>query len=162
MSTQNNDICCSEFDPKTLDKKFHHWKDKPFITGNVVQFLHMPLNMGQVVTKLMKQIDEAKARPENKDFLMLAYDPSPWKSELYLTVTRKVPGATNIALSGEYYSQVFDGPYQDVPKWMTEMEQWANTNNKTIKKQYFYYTYCPKCSAKYGHNYCVAFAELVN
>lgn len=160
MSAPKSDICCLEFDPKSLDKKFHHWKDKQFITGNVAQFMHIPLNMGRVVTRLFKQIEDAGAMPKTKDFLMLAYDPSPWKSELYLTVTKNIPNAKNVLLSGEFYSRVFDGPYQDVPKWMSKMEEWAKKNKKQIKKQYFYYTYCPKCSIKYGHNYCVAFAEL--
>jgi hypothetical protein len=154
------DICCPEFDPKTLDNKTHHWKDKLFIEADVRQLFHIPLNMGQVVTKVWKIIADAKAAPADKDYLMLAYDPSPWKSELYFAVTKNIPGAKNVKLSGEYYSKVFDGPYQDVPKWMNQMEDWAKKNKKVIKKHYFHFAYCPKCSKKYGHNYCVSFVEI--
>ena len=31
---------------------------------------------------------------------------------------------------------------------------------KKTKKIYFYYTTCPKCAKKYGHNYIVSFAEV--
>lgn len=35
----------------------------------------------------------------------------------------------------------------------------AGKGKKAIK-YYFYYTTCPKCARKYGHNYIVAFAEV--
>lgn len=152
--------CCPVFDPKSLDKKTHYWKNKLFLKTDVIQFMHIPLNMGPVVTKAWNTIQEANAQPKDKDFLMLAYDPSPWKSELYFTITKSVPGANNVRISGEFFSKVFDGPYQDVPKWMAEMENWAKSKNKKIEKQYFFYTYCPKCAKAYGHNYCVAFAKI--
>jgi len=52
----------------------------------------------------------------------MAYDPSPWKSELYLAVAKEVPGAKNVALSGAFFTKVFDGPYNAVPKWIKEMD----------------------------------------
>lgn len=152
--------CCPVFDPKSLDKKHHYWKNKPFIQADVNQLLHIPLNMGSVVTKTMKLISDAKAAPKDRDFLMLAYDPSPWKSELYFTVTKPIPGANNVRLSGEFYSKVFDGPYQNVPQWMAAMEEWAKSKNKKIEKHYFFFTYCPKCGKAYGHNYCVDFVKI--
>ena len=54
---------------------------------------------------------------------MLAYDPSPWKSELHMTVTKEVPNAKNMTLTGEFFSKVFDGPYNAVPKWIKEMDK---------------------------------------
>jgi hypothetical protein len=152
--------CCPKFDPAYYDGKTHHWNKKNFVKADVIQFMHMPLNMGPVIGKTWKIIDEAKAAPADKDFLILMYDPSPWKSELYFTTTKEIPDANNVTLSGEFYSKVFDGPYQDVPKWYKAMEDWAKENKKKIVKQYFHYAYCPKCSKKYGHNYCVAFAQL--
>lgn len=32
--------------------------------------------------------------------------------------------------------------------------------NKDEKDYYFYYTTCPKCAKKYGHNYIIAFVEI--
>jgi len=31
---------------------------------------------------------------------------------------------------------------------------------KMAEKYYFYFTTCPKCAQKYGHNYIVAFAQV--
>lgn len=152
--------CCPKFNPNRYQQKTHHWQNKHFVKANVLQFMHLPLNMGSVIRKTWKVIADAKASPPDTDFLILMYDHSPWKSELYFTTTQKVPQANNVTLSGEFYSQVFDGPYQDVPKWYRAMEDWAKENKKTIKGQYFHYAYCPQCSSKYGHNYCVAFTQI--
>lgn len=117
--------------------------------------------MGRVVTRMWNMIQQANARPADRDFIMLAYDPSPWKSELYITVTKEVPDALNVRLSGTFMSRVFDGPYNAVPKWFKEMEGYAQSKGKKAIKQYFYYTACPKCAKKYGHNYVVAFAQVL-
>jgi hypothetical protein len=160
MTNVNSSICCPEFNTKPWDEKSHTWKNKLFIEDSVVQFMHIPLNMGQVVTRMWKMIQDARAEVETKDFLMLAYDPSPWKSEIYMTVAKEVPGAKNTRLSGTFLSKVFDGPYNAVPKFIKEMDKFVETKGKKVKKYYFYYAYCPKCAKKYGHNYVVAFAEV--
>jgi hypothetical protein len=77
-----------------------------------------------------------------------------------MTVTKEVPDALNVRLSGNFLSRVFDGPYNAVPKWFKEMEDYARKSGKKAIKQYFYYTTCPKCAKKYGHNYVVAFAQV--
>jgi hypothetical protein len=33
-----------------------------------------------------------------------------------MTVTKEIPGAENVQLSGTFLSKVFDGPYNAVPK----------------------------------------------
>lgn len=159
-SRSSEKTCCPKFNPKPFEKKTFVWKGKPFVQYDVLQFFHIPLNMGQVVSRAWKQIDDAGARPADKDFLMLAYDPSPWKSELYFSVRKPVPGARNLKISGTFLSKVFDGPYDAVPKWIAEMEKYAASKGKAVKKHYFYYTTCPKCAKKYGHNFVVAFAQV--
>jgi hypothetical protein len=91
---------------------------------------------------------------------MLAYDPSPWKSEFYISVTKEVPGAKNVTISGSFISKVFEGPYNAVPKWIKEMDEYLSSINKKGKRYLFYYTTCPKCAKIYGKNYVVAFAEI--
>ena len=152
--------CCPQFDPSTYQDKEHVWNNKLFAKGYVNQIFHMPLNMGSVITKMWEKIESAGAKPENKDFLMLAYDPSPWKSELYITVTKEVEGLENATLSGKFISKVFDGPYNAVPSWIKEFETYLEGKNLKAIKYYFYYTTCPKCAKKYGHNYVVAFAQV--
>jgi hypothetical protein len=116
--------------------------------------------LARSIKRMWKQAQEAGAAPEMKDFLLMAYDPSPWKSELHLAVTKAVPGARNVALSGTFFTRVFDGPYNAVPKWLKAMDEEIIGQGKTAKKYYFYFTTCPKCAKSYGHNYAVALAKV--
>jgi hypothetical protein len=160
MTNKDKSECCPPFNPEPWDYKTQEWKDKLFIQDSVRQLFHIPLNMGPVVTRMFNKIEQSGAMPPVEEFLMLAYDPSPWKSELYMTVTKEIPGAQNTRLSGTYLSRVFDGPYDAVPKWFKEMENYAQSKGKKALKQYFYFTTCPKCAEKHGHNYVVAFAQV--
>ena len=161
MMTHTNEFpCCPKFNPKKWDNKTHQWKDKLFIQDNVRQIFHNPLNIGKVITRMWNKAQEAGAAPDIKDFILMAYDPSPWVSELYMTVTKEVPNAKNVKLSGTFVTKVFDGPYNEVPKWFKEMEKYLSGKGKIGKKYYFYFTTCPKCAEYYGHNYVVAFAEV--
>ncbi len=162
MNTKDKKECCPKFNPKLWDGKTHHWKNKLFIKDTIPQFLHMPFPpmVSRMVQRQWKKAQEAGAAPEIKDFLWLAYDPSPWKSEHYIAVTKEVPNANNVKLSGTFISKVFDGPYNAVPKWFKEMEEYLAKRGKKSKKYYFYFTTCPKCAKKYGHNYVVAFAQV--
>lgn len=154
--------CCPVFDPAPWDNKTHNWVEKPFIRDYLPQFFHMPLPsmMGKVIGRMWKKAQDAGAAPEMKDFLLLAYDPSPWKSELYLNVIKEVPGAENVKLTGTFISKVFDGPYNHVPKYIKELDSYLAGQGKKAIKYYFYYTTCPKCAKKYKHNFIVAFAEV--
>ena len=127
-----------------------------------MQFMHMPLPgaFGRTVGRMWKKIEEVGASPDTGGFLMLAAESSPWKVEIYISVTKEIPNAENVRLSGTYMTKVFDGPYNAVPKWIKEMDQYVNQQGKTVKKYYFYYTTCPKCAKIYGHNYVVAFGEV--
>lgn len=153
--------CCAEFDPATWDGKVTTWKDKRFIKDSIPQFLHMPFPpmFARKMTRMWEEAQHAGAAPEIGDFLFLTYDPSPWKSELYLAVNKEVPNADNVTLSGEFVSKVFDGPYNAVPEWIKEMDGYLASQGKTAKRYYFYFTTCPKCAKNYGHNYAVVFAE---
>lgn len=155
-----SDICCSEFDPTRFMEQRHIWQEKLFLQDEVRQVFHIPVNMGKVVKRMFKKIEEAKALPEAKDFLMLCYDPSPWRSEIYMTVSKDMPGEKMSKMTGEFLSKVYDGPYSAVPKWIKDMEAYVAGKGQTVKRYYFHYAYCPKCSKKYGHNYAVAFAQI--
>jgi len=154
--------CCPKFNPEPWDEREITWKDKLFVKDSMIQFMHMPLPgaFGKTVERMWKKIEDAGANPDIKDFLMLAYDPSPWKGELYINVTKEVPNAENVKFSGTYLTKVFDGPYNAVPKWIREMNRYVTQKGKKVKKYYFYYTTCPKCAEIYGNNYVVVFAEV--
>ena len=65
-----------------------------------------------------------------------------------------------MTLSGTYLTRVFEGPFQNVGKWVQEMQKYMEKKNKKIKKLYFSYTTCPKCAKVYGKNYVVLFAQI--
>ena len=155
-------VCCPKFNPDLWDEKTHNWEEKPFIRDTVKQLFHrpLPISFKRTVGRMWQKVQDAEADPDIKDFLLLAYDPSPWKSELYMTVTKEIPGAQNVKLSGTYLSKVFDGPYNAVPQWMKEMEKYVSSKGKKTKKYFFYFTTCPKCAKIYGHNYAIAFAQV--
>lgn len=155
-------ICCPEFDPTLWSHKEHEWRDKLFLKAHVPELFHMPLpgTYKKAITKMWKTAELAGAAPGLKDFLLLAYDPSPFKSELYMTITKDIPGEDVVRLSGKFISMVFDGPYNHVPQYMAQMEDYLAGLGTRARKFYFYFAYCPKCAKKYGHNYVVALAQV--
>lgn len=157
-----DEVCCPEFDPSLWDNKKHIWNNKLFIKETIPEIFHIPLpgTFGKAITRMSKKVTDAGAMPDVKESLLLTHDPSPFKSELLMAVTKEIPDEINIKLSGFYMSKVFDGPYSKVPTYMNEMATYLSSQNMRAKKYYFYFAYCPKCAKKYGHNYVVAFAEV--
>ena len=135
-------------------------EEKLFLQDEVKQIMHIPINIASVVNRMFKKIEDAEAMPEVKDFLMLAYDPSPWKSEIHMSVTKNIPNGKMVKISGTFISRVYDGPYNYVPKWIEDMDNYLASQNQKALKYYFHYAYCPKCVKKYEHNYCIAFAQV--
>ena len=154
--------CCPVFDPKPWEGRTHEWDGKLFIKDSIRQFLHRPSqrSMGKTVGRMWKMAKDSEANPKTEDFLLLSYDPSPWKSELYMAVTKEVPGMENVKLKGRYISKVFDGPYNSPPKWIKEMERFVESKGEKPLKYLFYFTTCPRCAKVYGHNYAVVFAQV--
>ncbi len=156
--------CCPRFDPKPWDEKTHEWSEKPFLTATMPVLFHMPFPwlINKTLTRLWETAQKYGIASEMKDFLLLAHDPSPWKSRYYLAVAGTHPDLEKdiVRLSGTFVSKVFDGPYNAVPKCMRETEEWLRKAGKTPKEHYFYFTTCPKCARIYGHNYMVDFARI--
>jgi hypothetical protein len=149
--------CCDPFDPVPWQDKEITWQNKLFVKDRVTSFLHMPLNMGSKVVKNMGLIDKAGAKAPVQ--LMLC-DESLWGSDIYIGVTKEVPGAQMAELSGTYLTKVFEGPYKNAGIWAKEMGDYVKSKGKEIKKLYFSYTTCPKCAKAYGKNYVVLFAQI--
>jgi hypothetical protein len=162
MDKKEEEVCCPKFNPAGWDEKMHVWKKKRFIKDSIPQLFHMPWPpmIGKVIERMWAVAKSAKAEVDMKDYLLLMYDPSPWKSEFYMLVGKTVPGAENVELNGTFISKVYEGPYNDVPKWMANMDEYLAKKNKKALKYYFYYTTCPKCAKKWGKNYVVVFAQI--
>lgn len=150
--------CCDRFNPEPWDEKTHEWKDKLFVKDHVTSFLHIPLNMGGKIVKNMALIEKAGAKESYQ--LMLTDEKSSWGSDIYIAVSKNVPGAEMAKISGTFMTKVFDGPYQMVGKWAKETQVYVKSKGRQIKKMYFSYTTCPKCAKKFGHNYVVVVAQI--
>ena len=150
--------CCDPFDPAPWQEKEITWKDKSFVKDHVASFLHIPLNMGQKIIKNMALIEKADARPAYQ--LMLTDEKSSWGSDIYIDVSKTVPGAEMTTISGTFLTKVYEGPYHNAGKWAEEMKEYIKAKGKELKKIYFSYTTCPKCAKAYGKNYVVLFAQI--
>jgi hypothetical protein len=150
--------CCEPFNPEPWQDREIIWKDKLFVKDHITSFFHIPLNMGQKVVKNMELIESAKAQAPHQ--LMLTDEESLWGADIYIDVSKEVPGAQMATLSGSYLTRVFEGPYNNAGKWAQEMKEYVDRKGKSPKKLYFSYTTCPKCAKAYGKNYVVLFAQI--
>ncbi len=159
LSKDNPTGCCPRFNPKLWDGKTFVFNNKRFVRFTVRSLFYMPLNMGRMMSKILQTVN-AEGAVDDVENIMLSHDLSPWQSEHFLAVKNSVPSLQNIMLSGKFLAKVFDGPYKNVPTWLTSMRAYVDSKKKIAKKIYLNYTMCPKCSKFYGHNYVVAMAQL--
>ena len=150
--------CCPPFDPEPWRDAEIIWKDKPFVKDHVTSFFHVPLNLGRTVVRNMKLIEAADALPEQN--LMLTDEKSRWGADVYIDVSRDVPGAQMATLSGTFLTRVYDGPFSEVGRWTRDVDAWLSERGETLDALYFAYTTCPRCARAYGHNYVVLFARV--
>lgn len=158
QSQQTETGCCPRFNPEPWQEKEVTFDDKLFLKDSVRSFLHIPLNFGGVMIKNMAKIEAVDAlSPET---LVLSDEKSMWKSDIYIAVTKEVPDAEMVRLSGTFLTRAFEGPYKNMSKWIKEMQEFVGSRGKEIKKLYFFYTTCPKCAKVYGQNYIVLLAQV--
>ena len=162
MTTQDQE-CCPKFDPKKWNNRTLIWDKKPFIKESVPTLFHIPFPpmIGKKMKKMMELVEAAGANIQDlSEALVLFHDTSLFKSEIYYSVTHNVPEANNTTLSGTFVAEVFDGPYNAIPKHIKTMDKHLARDNFKAKDYYVHYAYCPKCAKKFGNNYKVLFAEL--
>ncbi|MBL0219783.1 MAG: hypothetical protein IPQ07_38710 [Myxococcales bacterium] len=150
--------CCPPFAPEPWDGKEVVWNNKPFVRDHVTCLFHIPLNMDRKMKKDMALIEAAHAKGESN--LMLSDDKSPWGADIFLEVSKAVPGATNDTLSGTFLTKVFEGPFRDAGTWAREMTAYVANKGRALQRLYFGYTTCPRCAKAYGKNYVVLFAKV--
>lgn len=150
--------CCEPFNPELWQEKEIVWQDKIFVKDSVINFFHIPVNIGKKITKNIKLIEKVGASAEHQ--LMLFDEKSLWSSDIYIDVAKDVPGAQMTKITGTFLTKVFEGSYQNMGKWIKEMKEYVNSKDKELKKLYFFYTACPKCAKVYGKNYVVIFAQI--
>ena len=158
-ASDNSTRCCPRFKPEGWGDQRLHFEEKLFARATTNSFLHVPLNMGAVFADAQRKIDAAGAGPGDQ-FIVLSRDLSPWSAEHLFAVARDVPGLQTIRLTGDYKTKVFEGPFQDAPKWCAAFAEEIEADGECAERIYFFYTTCPKCAKAYGKNYVVAVAEL--
>jgi len=150
--------CCPRFNPQPWDEKEVTFKDRLFVKDRVKSFLHIPLNFGKVMVRNMGKIQQAGAlAPEP---LLLVDESSLWGADVYIAVSKSVPGSEMARISGTFLTKVFEGSYKDIRKWIDQMKVYVNSKARDLKKLYFFYTTCPKCAKFYGKNYTVLLAQV--
>ena len=92
--------------------------------------------------------------------IVLSDENSLWGSDVYIEVTKDVPGADMATIAGTFLCKVFEGPYRNMRKWIEEMKSFVQSTGKRFQKLYFFYTTCPKCAEKYGKNYVAILAHI--
>jgi len=80
--------------------------------------------------------------------------------DLYVAVDQEIPKAENVTLSGKFYSKAYEGDFKDTGNWMKDFASVAKEKGLAVKKQYMWYTTCPKCAKKWGKNYVVIVGQI--
>ena len=150
--------CCARLDVAAWDGKEIVWKDKLFLKDHIRAAFHIPINMGSVMGRDQKVIEEAAAYPE--DPIWLSDEVSPWGSDVYVAVDHPVPGTETVKLSGTFVTKAFEGPFRDLGKWLRTMDAFVGSKGYETKRHLFYYATCPKCAKTFGKNQVVVFSQV--
>jgi hypothetical protein len=151
--------CCPKFEPELWDDKEIVWKDKLFARHKVTNFFRSPPNFEQTISKL-KEAGAVGQKP-----LMMADDNALWSTDVYVEIEKEVEKIEELEMemvkvSGTFISKVFEGPYKHADKWMKEMEEHVKSKGKQLKRMFFFYTTCDRCSEIYGKEYTAILAEV--
>lgn len=156
--TINNTGCCQRFNPTPWNEQKITWEDKLFVKDHIKSFFHIPINISKVIKENHAKIAQADAQfPES---LMLTDENSLWGADMYFAISKKVPATKTVTISGTFLTKVFEGPYNNLKSWISEMRDFVSSSGYQMKKLYFSYTTCPKCAKKYGKNYVILFAQI--
>jgi len=139
---QSETGCCPRFNPEPWDEKEITFQDRLFVKDHVRSFLHIPLDFGKVMVRNMEMIKQAGALAPQP--LMLSDEKSLWGADIYIAVSKSVPGAEMARISGTFLTKVFEGPYKNAGAWAKEMRAYVKSKARELKKLYFFYTSCPK------------------
>lgn len=155
----NTTGCCPKFNPDGWHGQELHFENKRFLRAETRSAMHIPLNMGRVFSRVLGKVETANGFSKG-EYIVLSHDTSPWKAEHLFAVNKDIPGEEMQALSGDFVTRVFEGPYSHAKQWHDDMQQALRAEGKEPKGIYFFYTTCPKCAKAYGKNHVVGVASV--
>lgn len=150
--------CCPRFKPEGWDGVELKLRDKPFVRAETTSVLHVPLNMGKVMSRVFEHMEASGAYDET-DFIVMSRDLSPWKGEHLFAAGNPVEDEEMTTVSGDFITKVFEGSYRNAKHWHDEMQALAAARGAKDAEVWFFYTTCPKCAKTYGKNYVVGLAR---
>jgi hypothetical protein len=156
----NETGCCAKPNVADWDRKTHEFAHRHFIRMHTKSVLHIPLDMGKVMTALQQAAQAGSAEPPPEEAMILSRDLSPWRAEHLYAVTHPIEGADNVELNGSFVSMVFEGSYGQVRTWHKELNEYIDAEGRTPLEVYSFYTTCPSCAKHYGKNYVVCLARV--
>lgn len=151
--------CCPKFHPGQWEEQLFDFSAYTFIKSHTLSFFYMPLNLDKVMTKVMTDIQNAKANFEDR-MLTLSQDLSPFKAEHLFLVKQEVKGYRMSKLEGVFFCKVYDGPFKNMTEWMKDFDEVLRLKGRKLEEVYAYYTTCPSCAKVYEHNYVVLLAKV--
>ncbi len=150
--------CCPKFYPERWDRKNFDFSDLSFVKAFSKSFMHMPIDLGKVMTSVQTKIDTEHAQPDHQ-YLILSKDLSAFSSVHYFMVDNHMTSMPLEKVKGIFNARVFEGNFNEIPKWFKEISEDYQIKGKSIQEQFVFYTTCPKCAKTYGHNYIVIFTR---
>jgi hypothetical protein len=155
----NTTGCCPKFNPEGWDDQELRFRDLRVVEARTHSVMHVPVDMGRVFSRVQRHMEDAGAKQGEK-YLVLTRDDSPWRSSHFFVTDKEVPGEEMAALSGDYVTKVFEGPFSQAQGWFNHMRQLVRDRKREPGEVYFFYTTCPKCAKAYGKNYVVGIPEV--
>jgi hypothetical protein len=157
--SDNSTGCCPRFSPDGWHGQTLHFQSKPFVRAVTHSENYVPLDMGPIFAATFDAIEAARAA-DPTHALVLSRELSPSETEHLFAVTRDVPGADMVRLSGDFRTRVFEGSYADTPLWERAMTTGLADDGLMPDPLWFFFTTCPRCAEAYGKNYVVGVAQL--
>lgn len=154
----NTTGCCPRFNAEGRDGQDLHFENKEFLRATTRSALHVPLKPGSVFSRIQGRIRAAKAYDPN-NFVVSSRDLSPWEAEHLFPVSAEVPDEDAVKLTGDFVTEVFEGPCRSAKDWYGEIQATAREKGATTDEIYFFCTTCPKCAKAYGKTYVIGVAR---
>lgn len=140
-----SDNCCKILTFAEWDKKEIIWRDKPFYKSRYFSFFHVPINLGNKVSKGIEKIREAGLAAEQ---MVLSRRGSFGGVEMLIPIKSKTDAFEIELVTGRFLTRLFEGNYGDIEKWVKITRVWCRERNFEPEEYIFWYATCPKCAKK--------------